>query len=67
MLGVGTSALGNLQDQGSTLFDSGLSDALDDLHVVDVESADGVAAVVATDTLSVRRKRAVVCIRRRIS
>ena len=47
MLGVGTSALGNLQDQGSTLFDSGFGDALDDFHVVYVESADGVAAFVS--------------------
>ena len=38
---------GNLQDQGSLLFDGSLSDALDDLHVVYVESADSVTAVVS--------------------
>ena len=39
--------LGNLQDQRSADFLSGLSDALNDLHVVNVESADGVAAVIS--------------------
>ena len=47
VLGIGASALGNLQDQRRALFDGGLGDALDDLHVVHVESADGVAAIVS--------------------
>ena len=47
VLGIGASALGDLQDQRGALFDGGLGDALDDLHVVHVESADGVAAIVS--------------------
>ena len=46
MLGIGARALGDLKDQRSMLFDGSLGDALDDFHVVYVESADGVAAVV---------------------
>ena len=46
VLGVGAGALGDLKDQRSALFDRGLGDALNDFHVVDVESADGVAAIV---------------------
>ena len=46
VLGILAGAGGDLQDQGSLLLDRGLGDALDDLHVVDVESADGVAAVI---------------------
>ena len=44
---VGASTLGDLQDNGSVLFLAGFGDALNDFHVVDVESADGVAAVVS--------------------
>ena len=44
---VSTRALGNLKDDRSLFFLTGLGDALHDLHVVDVESADGVAAVVS--------------------
>ena len=44
VLGILAGTGGNLKDQGSLLFDGGLGDALDDLHVVHVESADGVAA-----------------------
>ena len=46
VVGVGTSALGNLQDDGRLQLAGSFGDALNDLHVVDVESADGVAAVV---------------------
>ncbi len=44
---VGAGTLGNLEDNGSVLFLAGLSDALNDFHVVDVESTDGVAAVIS--------------------
>ena len=46
VLGVGACALGDLKDKGGALFDSGLGDALNDLHVVDVKGADGVTAIV---------------------
>ena len=46
VVGVGTGALGHLKDQGSIQVPGGLGDALDDLHIVDVEGADGVAAVI---------------------
>ncbi|CAN4035301.1 TM1266 family iron-only hydrogenase system putative regulator, partial [Dysosmobacter welbionis] len=38
--------LGHLENQGSLQIPGGLGDALDDLHIVDVERADGIAAVV---------------------
>ena len=44
VVGIGAGALGNLEDHGSLFFLTGLGNALDDLHVVDVEGADGVAA-----------------------
>ena len=47
VVGVGAGTLGNLQDNRSLLLLAGLSDGLNDLHVVDVESTDGVAAVVS--------------------
>ena len=47
VVGVGTRALGDLKDDRSVLFLAGFGDTLNDLHVVDVESADGVAAVVS--------------------
>jgi len=47
VVGISASALGNLQDEGSVDFHSSLSDTLNDLHVVDVESTDGVAAVIS--------------------
>ena len=43
---VGTRALGNLQDQRRIQLFRRFGDALDDLHVVDVERADGIAALV---------------------
>ena len=46
VVGVGPGALGHLEDQRSIQIPGSLSDALDDLHVVDVERADGVSAVV---------------------
>ena len=47
VVGIGSGALGDLKNQGRLLFLGGLGDALDDLHVVDVESADGVTAVIS--------------------
>ena len=44
VVGVGPGALGDLEDHRGLLLAAGLGDALDDLHVVDVESADGIAA-----------------------
>ena len=44
VVGIGARALGNLQDDGGLQLAAGLGDALHDLHVVDVEGADGVAA-----------------------
>ena len=46
VVGIGAGALGNLEDDGSVLFFAGLGDALHDLHIVDVESADSIAAVI---------------------
>ena len=43
VLGVLAGAGGNLQDKSGVKLLGSLGDALDDLHVVDVESADGVA------------------------
>ena len=40
-------ACADLQDKGSVLFLGSFGDALDDLHVVDVESADGITALVS--------------------
>ena len=47
VLGVFSRAGRNLQDNRGFLFLGGLGDTLDDLHVVDVEGADGVAALVS--------------------
>ena len=47
MLCVVAGALGNLKDKRSVKLDGRLSDSLNDLHVVNVESADCVAAVVS--------------------
>ena len=46
VLCVVASALGNLEDKRSAKLDSGFGDALYNLHVVNVESADGVSAVI---------------------
>ena len=43
---VSARALGYLKDNRSLLLLASLSDTLNDLHIVHVESADGVAAVV---------------------
>ena len=45
-VGIGAGTLGNLQDHRGVQLFAGLGDALNDLHIVDVESADGVAALV---------------------
>ena len=44
---VSAGALGNLKDNGSLLLLAGLGNALHDLHVVHIESADSVTAVVS--------------------
>ena len=46
VVGIGAGALGNLQDHGSVLLLASLGDALHDLHIVDVERADGIAAII---------------------
>ena len=46
MVGVSARALADLQDQRRVLGLSALHDALDNFHVVDVESADGVTALI---------------------
>ncbi len=46
VVGIGTGTLGNLQDDGSLQLSGGLGNALDDFHVVDVERADSIAAVI---------------------
>ena len=47
MLCILSCACGNLQDNGGAQFFRRLGDRLDDLHVVDVECADGVTALVS--------------------
>ena len=44
MLGIFPRAGGHLQDDGRPLRLGGFGDALDDLHIIDVEGADGVTA-----------------------
>ena len=46
VVGIGAGTLGNLQDNGSFQFACSFGDTLDDLHVVDVESADSITAVI---------------------
>jgi len=46
VVGVGAGALADLQDHGSVLLLTGFGDALHDLHVVDIERADGITAVI---------------------
>ena len=46
VVGIGAGALGDLEDDGGVLLGAGLSDALHDFHIVDVESTDSVAAVI---------------------
>ena len=46
MVGVGPGTLGNLQNDGALQLAGSFGDTLDNFHVVDVESTDGVAAVV---------------------
>ena len=45
-VGVGTGALGYLQDDRCVALSGSLGDALNDLHIVDVKGADGIAAVI---------------------
>ena len=46
MVSIGPSALGDLEDQGGVDLFGRLGDPLDDLHVVDIERADSVSAVI---------------------
>ena len=46
LTGILAGAGGNLKDQRRALFRAGLHDALNDFHVVDVESADGIPFLV---------------------
>ena len=46
VIGIRARALGHLQDDGSLQLTRRLGDALNDFHVVDVESADRIAAVI---------------------
>ena len=46
VVGIGAGALGDLENHRGLLLAAGLGNALHDLHVVDVEGADGVAPVV---------------------
>ena len=47
VVGIGAGALGYLQDDGSLQLACGFGNALNDFHVVDVERADSVTAVVS--------------------
>ena len=47
VVGISARALGNLQNNRSVLLLAGLGDTLNDFHVVDVESADSVAAIIS--------------------
>ncbi len=47
VVGIGARALGHLQDNRSLLLAAGFGDGLNDFHVVHVESADSVAAVIS--------------------
>ena len=46
MVSIGPSTLGDLEDQGGVDLFGRLGDPLDDLHVVDIERADSVSAVI---------------------
>src|SRR5699024_9777127 len=46
MVGIFSGAGGNLQDQGGFQFSRCFCDTLNDLHVVDIERADGVSSVI---------------------
>ena len=46
VIGVGAGALGDLEDHGAVQLARCFRDTLDDFHVVDVEGADGITAVV---------------------
>ena len=47
VVGIGAGALGYLKDQRGLQVGRSLGDTLHDLHVVDVEGADGVTAVIS--------------------
>ena len=46
VVGVSAGTLGNLQNNRALQLTGSFRDALDDLHVIDIESANGIAAVV---------------------
>jgi hypothetical protein len=45
-VGISTSSFGYLQDNGGLALIGSLSDSLNDLHVVNVESADSITAII---------------------
>ena len=47
VVGISTSTLGHLKDQRGVDLLGGLSDALDDLHVIDIKGTDGIPAVIS--------------------
>ena len=47
VIGISARSLGHLQDHGAFQFARGLGDALNDLHIIDVECADRVSAVIS--------------------
>ena len=47
MVGIGAGALADLQDHRRVLFLTGFGDALHDFHVIHVECADSIAAIVS--------------------
>ena len=55
VLGILARAGGHLQDQGGIHLRCGLGDALDDLHIVHVERADGIAAFIGFPEHFLRR------------
>ena len=46
VVGIGTGPLRHLKDHGGMDLSGRLCDALNDLHVVDIERADGVSSVI---------------------
>ncbi len=47
VVGIGAGTLGDLKNQGRADFLGSFGDSLDDLHVVDIEGADGITAVIS--------------------
>ena len=47
VVGIGTGTFGHLENDWGLFLPTGLSDSLDDLHVVDVEGTNGIAAIIS--------------------